>query len=327
MACLGRCCWRLSLPGPTRESTYADNQAMKNAASQGRSPFPLNAQGRRPHLTITQSLEACFLHLGQALDLLAAAVVIVGGFEITNIAKIDWGDLEEIVDELRNRSTRQRYQQMGSTGRTAQEALIAPVSNWQQFGPTDWLPWKRDTRDGITHRAVGKKMMVMTTANRLARLLYRQPRWSELQSIIFGAQPPRKAFYDAFIMSASEDLLEGFCESVEELVEAVTKAMVVCWNARTADPQMIVQHSRQWPVVEPTEAMWSFPGYGTPIAVAAGSTVKMHPNDARRWRTARAMDDRRQDWYDGIWQDGLNGEFFLAGIVVQSWMRERRTPT
>jgi hypothetical protein len=97
-------------------------------------------------------------------------------------------------------------------------------------------------------------------------------------------------------MSASEDLLEGLCESVAKLVEAVARAMVVCWNARTADPQMIVQHGRQWRGVEPTEAMSNFPGYGAPVTLAGG-TIRLHPNDGRRWQSAGAMDDRRQDWY------------------------------
>ena len=259
-----------------RESTYSDNEAMRSAARQGRSTFPLDAAGRRRHLVITQSLEGCFFHLGQALDRLTAAVVVVGGFEITEIAKLDWGKLEEIAEELGNGSIRDRYQPVGSKGRAAQEALVAPVSNWQTFGPPDWLPWERDTRNGLTHRAGGKKMVVMTTANRLARVLYRQPRWSELQSMIFGARPPRTAFYDAFVMSASEDVLEGLCESVAQLVEAITHTMVVCWDARTADPTMIVQHGRQWPVVEPTEAMWNFPGYA-PITLAPGSMISGHP--------------------------------------------------
>jgi hypothetical protein len=51
-----------------------------------------------------------------------------------------------------------------------------------------------------------------------------------------SARPPKKPFYDAFIMSASEDALDGLCDSMAKLVEAVAKAMVVCWNARAADP-------------------------------------------------------------------------------------------
>jgi hypothetical protein len=86
------------------------------------------------------------------------------------------------------------------------------------------------------------------------------------------------------------------CKSVAKLIEAVTKAMMACWNARAADPQMIIQHGKQWPVVEPTEAMWNFPGYGNPVTPAEGA-ISLHPSGKRRWQAARVMDDRRNDWY------------------------------
>jgi hypothetical protein len=86
------------------------------------------------------------------------------------------------------------------------------------------------------------------------------------------------------------------CESVAKLVKAVTKAMVVRWNARAADPQMIIQHGKQWRVVEPTGAAWKFPGYGNPVTPAGGA-IFLHPSEARRWQAARVLDDRRNDWY------------------------------
>jgi hypothetical protein len=279
-----------------REMAFSDGEAHKQAWREGRIPFPLNAQGRRRALMITHSAESCFFHLGQALDRLAAAVLIVGGFEEKDVVKADWGDIEEIAEDFARGSTKQRLQPLASRGRAAQDALVAPVQNWAPFGPTDWLPWMRDTRHGMTHRAGAKKMMVATTDNQLARLFYRQPRWSELQSLVFGAQPPKSPFWDAFIGSASQDVLDGLCESVAKLIEAVTKAMVVCWNARAAEPQMIIQHGKQWPIVEPTGPIWNFPGYGTPVT-PAGRELKLHPSEARRWQAARVLDDRRNDWY------------------------------
>jgi hypothetical protein len=210
------------------------------------------------------------------------------------VVKLDWAEIEEIAEDLAKGSTKQRLQPLGSTGRAAQDALMAPVLNWPPFGPTDWLPWMRDTRNGMTHRTGAQKMAVATTDNELARLFYRQPRWSELQSLIFGARPPKSPFWDAFITSASQDVLDGLCKSVAKLIEAVTKAMMACWNARAADPQMIIQHGKQWPVVEPTEAMWNFPGYGNPVTPAEGA-ISLHPSGKRRWQAARVMDDRRND--------------------------------
>ncbi|MGV0675841.1 hypothetical protein ABQE62_06550 [Mycolicibacterium fortuitum] len=279
-----------------RQMTFAEGEAHRQALREGRQLHPLDAQGRRRALTITQSAETCFFHLGQTLDRLAAAVVIVGGFEVNDVVKIDWGQVEELAEAAAKASTAQRLQPIGSTGRAAQDALLAPVLDWQPFGPTEWLPWTRDTRNGMTHRAGAKKMMISATGNQLARVFYRQPRWSELQSLVFGARPPKKPFFDAFIMSASQDVLDGLCESMAKFVEAVTKAMVACWNARAADPAMIVQHGRQWRVIEPTEAMSNFPGYGNPV-VPVGTAMMINPLSGRRWQAARVMDERRQDWY------------------------------
>jgi hypothetical protein len=103
----------------------------------------------------------------QALDRLAAAVVIIGGFEVKDAVGVDWRNIETIAEDLAKGSTKQRLQPPGSKGRAAQEALVAPVQNWPPFGPTDWLPWMRDTRNGMTHRAGGRKMMVPTTDNSL----------------------------------------------------------------------------------------------------------------------------------------------------------------
>ncbi|WP_297697539.1 hypothetical protein [Mycobacterium sp.] len=83
--------------------------------------MPLNAQASRRAGAITESAESCFFHLGQALDRLAVALFIVGGFEINDAMKLDWTKIEEAAGELPNGSTRERYHPVGSPGRAAQE--------------------------------------------------------------------------------------------------------------------------------------------------------------------------------------------------------------
>lgn len=61
------------------------------------------------------------------------------------------------------------------------------------------------------------------------------------QSLVCGGKPPNRPFYGTYVMSASEDVLDGLCESTAELIDAMT----TCWAARQANPQMIVQHGRQ----------------------------------------------------------------------------------
>ena len=74
-------------------------------------------------------------------------------------------------------------------------------------------------------------------------------------------------------MTATEDVLDGVCESTAKLIKAMTEAMTTCWSARQANPQMIVQHG------------------------SAGDHMRMHPQEARRWQAARVRNDRREDWY------------------------------
>jgi hypothetical protein len=38
---------------------------------------------------------------------------------------------------------------------------------------------------------------------------------------------------------------------------------------------MIIQHGRQWRVVEPTGAMSNFPGYGAPVTLASDAMMRM----------------------------------------------------
>jgi len=283
-----------------RESSFSEGFAHKQAWAKGMTPYPLDAQGRRRALTVTQSAESCLFHLGQTLDRLAAAVTIVGGFGIADVARIDWGQLAGIAERgvIKGSPTGQ-LEPTGTAGRAAQDALLASVLSWQDFGPPDWFTWMRATRNGMTHRSPAVKLLMMTTDDELARVLYRQPCWSELQSLVFGARPPKKPFYDAFVMSAIPDVLDGLCHSMGEFVQTVAVAMVVCWDARAADPAMIVQHGKQWRVVEPTEETSNFPGYGKPVTPKATKNkfMMVSPEGGRRWEAGRVMDDRRSDWY------------------------------
>lgn len=156
--------------------------------------------------------------------------------------------------------------------------------------------WMRDTRNGMTHRAGAKRITTMTKDGRFVRLFYRQPRWSELQSMVFGARPPKKPLFDAFILSASEDILDGLCESMGKFVEAVVAAMGACWAERRADPSLIVQHGRQWRLRDPSESMSNFPGYGLAV-VPDARQLRISPSSGRRWAAGRVLDDRRADWY------------------------------
>ncbi|OBH23902.1 hypothetical protein A9X03_14205 [Mycobacterium sp. E1715] len=258
--------------------------------------IPQDAAARRRALTITESAESCIFHLWQTLDRVAAAAIIVGGFRVKDVATVYWSSLDGIATELSTGSIKEMLEPVGTPGRAVQEALVAPVLGWQQFGPDEWLLWLRDARHGLTHRSPSKKLNV-TAGERLTRLFYRQPRWSEIQALVFGSKPPRRPIFDTFILKASYDVLDGLCESTAKLVAALVDAMVTCWVARRADPPMIVQHGRQWPTIEPGEPLSAFPGYGQDLTLDSRHMV-VNTQEGDRWEAARIDDQRRRDWYE-----------------------------
>jgi hypothetical protein len=269
----------------------------------------LNApHARRRSLMITESAEACIFHLNQALDRLSAAVIIVGGFGFDDVAaNAYWNDLVKLAAKLdpakaqkpSPKITKQSLvppiEPIGTPGRALQEALVAPVLGWQQFGPTDWLTWMREARHGLTHRSPASKFNA-AAGDRMARLFYRQPRWSEIQALVFGSKPPHRPIFDTFIHTASTDVLDGLCDSTAQLVESLTDAMMTCWAARKANPMMIVQQGRQWRKVDPDEPLSQFPGYGDSVSLDSRQ-IHLSPVDTKRWLAARVHDDRRRDWY------------------------------
>ncbi len=300
-----------------RESNFADSTAFTTAcravARSGQTDLsaylaaiPRDATARRRQVSIRTSAEHCFFHLGQTLDRLSAAVIIVGGFAVKNIIASQWGALvakDGLVRDVAEPAARETVAPPGSPGRALQEALLDPVTRPDDFGPPGWLDWMRDTRNAMTHRSPATTFVGFTgdlnKGFRLVRLFYRQGRWSELQSLIFGRPPGRHEVFDAFITRPSEDVLDGLCESVSQLVVALTQAMTTCWAAREADPALIVQPGSQWRSIEPTEPISRFDGYGgedfSPFLQQQADTVAF--SDATRWRAARVFDDRRTEWF------------------------------
>jgi hypothetical protein len=294
-----------------KQMMYAENAAVravwKQLAQSGKTnalqfaeAMPRDGQARRRGLKITQSAEMCFFHLMQTLDRVAAAVIIVGGFQVDDVTDVYWTTLESLTQELASEKTKGglakgRVEPVGSAGRDAQTALVIPVVDSAKFGEHDWLPWMRHTRNAMTHRSPAKKLNVLAD-NQLVWPFYKQPKWSELQSLVFGIGVQGKRLLDAYILKTSVEVVEGLCVSTTKLVTALTETMTVCWDARRSNPAMIIQQGRQWPTVQPTKMMLNFPGYGKALDVK-GDTIVTNDADGLRWTATRLTDDRRQDWY------------------------------
>ncbi|WP_155957152.1 hypothetical protein [Rhodococcus sp. UNC23MFCrub1.1] len=275
------------------EKVTAEHFALK---TKGESYFPLDAVGRQRAMTIRESAHSCFFHLGQALDRAAVAIYIVGGIVVRDAVGLDWTSLEKNSRQILSSSEKNMFEPVGSPGREVQEALLATVLDWEPFGPEDWLPWMRDTRNGMAHRAGGTSVTVSTSDRQFATLFHRHPKWSELQSLAFGGgQGRRSSMLDAYVMSSSPAVLNGLCDSVARFLEQLTNAMTTCWDERQAMPTLIVQHGRQWKAIEPADGGSKFPGYDT-VELMKRSNMLIHPSTSRRWQAGRVMDDRRADW-------------------------------
>ena len=262
---------------------------------------PNDAPARTLRLQIAHSAEQCFFHLGQILDRLAAALFIIGGFERRDVAGVYWTDITKrggLLDELASVTPYKRPQvePPTSAGRPIQEELLSPIRRAAEFGEPGWLDWLRETRNAMTHRSPAVKFDLMTMDRRIVRLFYREPKWSELQALVFG--PARTGeLLDTFILRPSEDVLDGLCDSTTKLTVALTDQMTTCWDARKKRPSTIIQHGCQWPTVRPAPIS-TFDGYGEDLSQSVqADTVASNDLEGLRWSAARVTDDRRREWF------------------------------
>lgn len=278
--------------------------------------MPRDRAARRRGRTVTSSIEHCLFHLGQVLDRLAAVIIIVGGFGVEDVFRADWKWVADLADDLigeagakkrRRRGMQRRrassslidtvepVEPVGSDGRKVQMQLLSPVLKASEHGPLDWLEWMRETRNGLTHRPPIRELSSLTGDGSI-RVLFRHPKWSEIQALAFGPQPGEEPMAGVLLLKPIADVLDGLCTSMNSYASAIMQAVQECWNARKAQSGVIIQHAAQWQSPEPAEPPSKFPGYGDDIRLADGSIVVTHPNEARRWQAARVLDATRHEW-------------------------------
>ncbi|GAA4474164.1 hypothetical protein GCM10023094_09250 [Rhodococcus olei] len=259
--------------------------------------FTDNAIGRKAELKAEMAEEHTLYHLAQTLDRLAIVLIIVGGFQLKNVVKSDWSTLDSLKFELDDAISpnRPRVEPAGSAARKLQSKLLAPLDDLDKYGPPDWLPWLRESRNALTHRAPGTNWTILASKRRLVRPLYQQPKWSDVQTHVYADNPGPNG---ALIQEDSEVTLDGLCASVTHFVTDLTQAARECWTARQSDPSLIVQHGTQWADREPTNERLKFRGYGDGkiIKLSKGTDVRVNPSEARRLQAARLHDSGRQLW-------------------------------
>lgn len=240
------------------------------------------------------------ISLGQALDRLAAVVVIVAGLGV-EVIRTDWRDLEQTAKKSMISGPPQGlrstpFSDPESEGRRRQIELLDITTKWQDYGPTDWLPWLRAARNEAVHRAPKRswRMMPKKPANpgdRAVEVYWAQPGWAETETVFRGI---RKSYQEVFLMNRPYDVMQGLIGSVAQLVTAMLTEATELWSDRRADRSLIVQNPKAWPEYESSETL-SFPGYGDKIVVG-GDTVVLHPDTVTRMRAARLHQDQIREW-------------------------------
>jgi hypothetical protein len=271
--------------------------------------IPRDSAARRRGQTITFSAEHCLFHLGQVLDRLAAVIIIVGGFGRDDVFRASWTWVTVLADDLKPTAkakkgkrkavsaviTTELVQPPGSDGRKAQTKLFDAVLAADDHGPQEWLKWTRETRNGMTHRPPIRELN-STNSDGSDRLLFRHPKWTEVQALAFAERPAEEQMAGVLLLKSTADVLDGLCDSMNSYVSAIMQAVSECWNTRKAKPMLIIQPAAQWQSPKPAEPPSKFPGYGADVAPAEGSVVLTHTNEGRRWEAARVFDSVRHKW-------------------------------
>lgn len=237
--------------------------------------------------------------LATSLDRLAAVVVIVAGIR-TDLLRVDWDKLSRIaLAAAKNipNGIRDPYAPPGSAGRERQNDLLDMALRWPDYGPPDWLPWLRKSRNTSIHRATRLDWQVMVKGNRgidgVATLFWRQPEWSDTEAML---RLTGTEFEGILLPQRPGDVLAGLRASTTELVIGITDAAAKLWADRRDQPGLIVQNGGIWPSIESSHAL-AFPGYGEPVKVAAKEVV-VAPDLARRLKAAKILEADRKAWRD-----------------------------
>lgn len=295
------------------ETEFSDNHWVRDgfarAATSGRGLAELarGAKERERVRLLGLYRERSLGSLATTLDRLAAIAAGVAGVKI-DLLTIGWASLRRLIDAERQRlelgkavkkPLRMPFCDLGTAGRERQDALFDVVFGWQDFGPTDWLPWLLQARHTDTHRAPLSEWMVVFGTRDFprgegwTRPFWRQPAWSDTESWIkFGSL---KEVDGLLIVEHPNDVLRGLRESTVQLTKAIGEAALELWLARRADPALIVQDGGAWAEIAKAEPL-AFSGYGGPKLKVVGKELHISPEGGRRLRATKVMHADRGKW-------------------------------
>lgn len=283
-----------------RESMTADNswilQRMATSTTgQSLEAIQRNDHEKRRDRRINTSAVHTLIHLVQCLDRLAAMIVIAAGLK-TSAIKVGWGDLQKWLGEPKGK----KFDAPSTAAVEAQRDLVAVTSDWQKFGPDDWLPWLVSTRNATAHRAATTHWNLATVEKRritgMARTFYRQPQLSEMHSLSMSQGDTRRHGLDhLLILKASSDTLDGLVDSTSRFAGHILERTLDQWEKRRSDPSFIVQPGTQWDLAVPTPLQ--FRGYGPDLNLRNDLQLLVGPQSARRLEAGQVLEDKRSRFW------------------------------
>ncbi|MGC3908943.1 hypothetical protein ACPV6D_11400 [Corynebacterium propinquum] len=242
------------------------------------------------------------ISLAQALDRLAAVTVAVGGFK-EKLLHTDCGRILEIAAKAHKNGKSGNtlrpgiFADVGTAGRQEQNNLLGLFLDWQRHGPEDWLPWLRQYRSTIVHRAPFVNWTAHTKGphqnpgESVIRPFYLQPGWAESESMYRTA---RKGIQDLLLMQPAHTILSGLTESTAQYCHSVLRYANELWSKRRANPELIVQSAGMWPELESSSKL-SFKGY-SPNLKMAGNFLAINPDRVKRLKATQLLDRPADKW-------------------------------
>lgn len=294
-----------------REGLYSDNawfraqgQAVQRANPSATHEDYLRAFQRGSHeerreRRVASCATHALIHLVQALDRLAAVLVIVSGVS-TEALKVGWPAIERLAVEPDKKG--KLFTAPLPAGVEAQRALLATSGDWGAHGPSDWLPWLLQTRHATAHRAstTSWNLTMVDPRNRMTGVLhpfFAQPSRSEMHSLSAGPDSSRAghSLRELLVLEDSADVLDGLVVSTSEFVLYVIGAVETMWQSRRDNPALVIQPGSQWKL-DSTEDL-HFTGFGKPARIQATDQLSVGPELSKRLQAAKIMDaDRPGFW-------------------------------
>lgn len=229
--------------------------------------------------------------VGSALDLLGGVMVGVLGLR-TPIVSTDFHTARNTAKTATDCETEGVRKQMRFGHHI--DSLVG------RAGVKGWLKWTLDYRNMFVHRprrlipgSIEMDWHVLgpdgrpILKTRIARLMPRDPSWTELQAW----QTPAHA---SALTESAMTTLEGVKASTVQLVDNVSRELSAFWKMRRDSPDLIIQPIEQWPIIDRSHPV-GFEGYAPGEKEFDPAVYSANPHTVRMLQAGHVFDDKRDE--------------------------------